>query len=257
MSGRGSRGLDAPFEAPRPPPVRRGPAPGEPPGWGVPERATPQPGESGRDGLGQVRARRTPSQGAITRRRLAVRSSKLLLPLGALVLLASVALWPELNRMLQAGRNTLHALLAVEGTAGRMLDPRYRGVDARGRPYMVTADTALQDGPERVNLKAPKADVTLQNGTWLMVRSRDGVYMQHAGQLDLSHDVWLYRGDGTTMTSETADIDLKQGAAASNTQTHAEGPFGTLDAPGFALVDKGAVVQFPGPARMVLNGGGR
>ena len=108
-----------------------------------------------------------------------------------------------------------------------------------------------------MNLQVPKADVTLQNGTWLMVQARDGVYMQHAGQLDLSHDVILYREDGTTMTSDTADVDLKQGAAASSSQTHAEGPFGTLDAPGFSLVDKGAVVQFPGPAHMVLNGARR
>ena len=118
----------------------------------------------------------------------------------------------------------------------------------------ITADTATQAGPEPVNLTAPKADVTLQNGTWLMVQSRDGVYMQHAGQLDLSHDVLLYRQDGTTMTSQTADVDLRQGAASSDQPTHAEGPFGVLDAPGFALVDKGAVVQFPGPAHLLLNG---
>jgi lipopolysaccharide export system protein LptC len=48
-------------------------------------------------------------------------------------------------------------------------------------------------------------------------------------------------------------MDLKSGAAASSQPVHAEGPFGTLDAQGFALVDKGAVVQFTGPARLVLN----
>ena len=41
----------------------------------------------------------------------------------------------------------------------------------------------------------------------------------------------------------------------SSDRTHAEGPFGTLDAQGFVLVDKGAVIQFQGPAHMVLNGG--
>jgi lipopolysaccharide export system protein LptC len=35
---------------------------------------------------------------------------------------------------------------------------------------------------------------------------------------------------------------------------HAEGPFGTLDAQGFALTDKGSVIQFTGPGRLVLNG---
>jgi lipopolysaccharide export system protein LptC len=34
---------------------------------------------------------------------------------------------------------------------------------------------------------------------------------------------------------------------------HAEGPFGTLDAQGFAVTDRGAVIQFPGPGRLLLN----
>ncbi len=201
--------------------------------------------------------RRAPSQGSITRRRLAVVASKWLLPLAALLLLAVVAMWPELDRMMQAGRASMRRLLAVEGTAGRMLDPRYRGMDARGRPYTITADTATQAGAERVNLVNPKADATLQNGTWLLVQSHDGVFLQHSGLLDLSHDVVLYREDGTTLTSAAASVDLKQGAASSDQPTHAEGPFGTLDAPGFTLVDKGAVVQFPGPAHLLLNGAGR
>lgn len=86
-----------------------------------------------------------------------------------------------------------------------------------------------------------------------MVDAQRGVFMQHAGQLDLSGEVVLYRDDGVTLRSDSAAIDLKQGAAAGTEQTHAEGGFGVLDAQGFALVDKGAVIQFTGPARLVLN----
>ena len=75
--------------------------------------------------------------------------------------------------------------------------------------------------------------MTLADGTWLMLQSKHGVYLQHANQLDLSHDVTLYRDDGTTMTTASASVDLKNGAAASAEPTHAEGPFGTLDAQGF------------------------
>jgi lipopolysaccharide export system protein LptC len=49
-------------------------------------------------------------------------------------------------------------------------------------------------------------------------------------------------------------MNLKLGAGDSDQYTHAEGPFGTLDAQGFTLVDKGAVIQFHGPARLVMNG---
>ena len=135
-----------------------------------------------------------------------------------------------------------------------MIDARYHGIDEKGRPYTLTAATAQQDGPERVNLTIPKGDITLEDGTWLMLQAKQGVFMQHINQLDLSHDVTLYRDDGTTLVTASASIDLKNGAAAGAEPVHAEGPFGTLDAQGFTLVDKGANIQFAGPAHLVLNG---
>jgi lipopolysaccharide export system protein LptC len=91
-----------------------------------------------------------------------------------------------------------------------------------------------------------------------MLQSKQGVYMQHAQQLDLSHEVTLYRDDGTTMVTASASIDMKNGAAAGSEPVHAEGPFGTLDAQGgFTLVDKGTAVQFLGPAHLVLSGAGQ
>ena len=86
-----------------------------------------------------------------------------------------------------------------------------------------------------------------------MVQSRSGVYTQHAGQLDLSGDVVLYRDDGLTLLTDAATLDLKAGVASSADRVHAEGPFGTLDAQGFAVVDHGSVAQFTGPGRLVLN----
>ncbi len=187
------------------------------------------------------------------RRRIGVQVAKYLLPFGALLLLCSIALWPELNRTIERGRVSWHRLTALSGT-GEMMRPRYHGLDGRDRPYTVSAATAEHAGPERINLNAPVGDVTLANGTWLLVRAVKGVFLQHVNLLDLSGAVTLYRQDGTTMTSATATLDLKQGAATSSDYTHAEGPFGTLDAQGFTLVDKGSIIQFHGPATLVLNG---
>jgi lipopolysaccharide export system protein LptC len=88
-----------------------------------------------------------------------------------------------------------------------------------------------------------------------MVKAKQGVYMQHSDLLDLSHDVTLYRDDGTTMLTASASMDLKQGAGSGAEPVHAEGPFGTLEAQGFTLTDKGALIDFTGPAKLVLNGG--
>ncbi len=179
--------------------------------------------------------------------------TKWLLPLGALLLLASVALWPEIARVKDQGRIAFRRAFSVEPDSGRMKQPRYRGVDERGRPFTITAESAMQDGPLRVDLVQPKGDLVPDDGSWIMVEAHEGVYIQHAGQLDLSHDVVLYRDDGTVMRTQSAAIDVKQGAGASNDMTHAEGPFGVLDAQGFTLTDKGATIQFHGPARLLLN----
>jgi lipopolysaccharide export system protein LptC len=197
-------------------------------------------------------ARHVPTRGGILRRRLMIRSSKFFLPAAAVLLLSLIALWPELNTTDRA-RFAFHGLSASLDGA-RLTDAHYKGVDERGRPYTVTAATATQHDADRVDLTIPDADMTLENGTWLNVKSKQGVYMRKDQQLDLSHDVVLYRDDGTTMTTASATVAMKDGAATSAVHTHVEGPFGTLDATGFTTVDKGAAIQFWGPARAELNG---
>ena len=170
----------------------------------------------------------------------------------ALALLAAVALWPEIDRANEHNRFGFGAL-SGEIDGARLTHARYRGVDESNRPYTITADIARQETPERVELTMPVADLTEHDGSWLMLRARHGTYMQKVDQLDLLHDVVLYRDDGLTLTTASAAIDLRNGAAASGVTVHAEGPFGTLDSEGFTLVDKGTAVQFAGPARLVMN----
>jgi lipopolysaccharide export system protein LptC len=199
------------------------------------------------------RVRKPPSAGRLARRRFAVNLTKWTLPVGALLLLSSMALWPELGRIRDQERLSLQRMASAVGGA-TLTDARYRGVDEQGRPYTVTAASAQQVTDDRINLTTPKADITLANGTWLMLQSKRGVYLQNTNQLDLSQDVTLYRDDGTTVVTASASIDLKQNAAAGAEPTHAEGPFGTLDAQGFTVTDKGTAIQFTGPAHLVLNG---
>ncbi len=214
-------------------------------------RSRPQAGAHERHFAGDVPLRRPPSPSGIARRRLLIRLTKFLLPLAALALLALIAAWPEIDRA--KDHRLSFSQFSAEVDGAKLTDARYRGVDEQGRPYTITARTAKQVTQDRVNLTIPVGDVSLKDGSWLQVRSKDGVYLQHSGNLDLSHEVILYRDDGTTMTTESAAIDLKNGAGAGSEPVHAEGPFGTLDAQGFVLTDSGGAIQFSGPARLVLN----
>ncbi len=200
-----------------------------------------------------VRVRRLPSPGRLARRRLMIRGAKLALPALALALLASLAVWPELQREVGRAQAEAQAVAKVQGATVK--GARYRSIDERGRPYTLTASIARQAGENRVDLTDPKGDLTLQNGTWLMLQARQGVYRRRDNALDLSRDVTLYRDDGTTMTTASAALDLKSGAAAGAEPVHAEGPFGRLDAAGgFTATDRGAQILFTGQSHLLLNG---
>lgn len=203
--------------------------------------------------IGAARFDRRPSRRGQARRRALITTTKLVLPGIALALLTTMAIWPEINQREAETRHNMRDMAAVTGAT--LTDAHYHSVDDRGRPFTVTARTATQVNPDRINLTQPKGDVTETNGTWLELQAKNGVYRQNERSLDLSSDVMLYRDDGTTLRTQSASIDLKEGAAAGAEPVHAEGPFGVLDAKGgFTLMDKGTQVLFAGPAHLVLNG---
>jgi lipopolysaccharide export system protein LptC len=218
----------------------------------------PETSEIGRTGgylavVSRRGERQVPTPGGMARRRWMITATKYLLPTVSLLLLATIAVWPEMERATDHARlvmNSLHA--TVDGA--RVLNARYNGVDEHGRPYTVTARTATQRDADRIDMTTPNADMTLENGTWINVKSNQGVYTRKARQLDMWGEVVLYRDDGTTMTTASATVDMEPGAASGAELTHIEGPFGTIDATGFTTVDKGAAIQFWGPARANLNG---
>jgi lipopolysaccharide export system protein LptC len=206
-------------------------------------------------GGGITRDRVLPTPGRIARRRFVINLTKWVLPAAAMVLLALIALWPEIDSAANKARLAMsHVSGEVEG--GKLIEARYNGVDEKGRPYTLTAATAWRIDAQKVGLTLPKGDITLENGTWLMLNSKEGTFVQGLNQLDLMKDVTLYRDDGTTMHTESASIDMKAGAAGGSEPVHVEGPFGVLDARGFTVMDKGNAVDFSGPAHVVLNGAG-
>lgn len=216
----------------------------------------PRPRAPGNDrltALGPSRRRSVPSARVIARRRVVVVSTKWLLPILAVALLSLIAVWPEMARVAEESRIAIRRMSAALADGATLVNPHYRGTDARGRPYTLTADSATQAGTERFNLVSPKGDAALEGSRWMMVQSKAGVFLQHRDQLDLSGDVQIYRDDGVTIRTQSAAVDFKAGAAASGERTHAEGPFGQLDAQGFTLLDKGSAIQFQGPSRLILN----
>ncbi|MDB5369782.1 MAG: hypothetical protein JWP20_1340 [Roseomonas sp.] len=201
------------------------------------------------------RARVQISKGSIVRRRVLVRLAKLLLPVGALALLAAIALWPEFDSAEDRGRMAFRRATQVAAEAMRISGARYQGVDEQNRPYNVTATSAVQqDQTGLIDLDKPRADILLTNGAWLLLESQEGEYDRPKNLLDLQGDVTLWHDNGTTMKTDAAHINVHAGEAESDRPTAAQGPFGTLESEGFRLRDRGQVVFFTGRSHAVLEG---
>lgn len=198
-------------------------------------------------------ARAAPNAAGIARRRRAVRWGKRLLPVGALALLGSIALWPELERFRRVGHEAIREASALRAANGIMTRARYRGIDSHGYPYTVTSSSAHQTSPDRVDLVEPVADMMQSGGRWLLVRADRGVYAPHEQVLDLEGHVWLYRDDGTMMWAPTSTLDVRKDVDVSRDWVHIEGPFGVLDAQSYFMGGHDGLGQFAGPARLVLN----
>ncbi|MDT8871038.1 LPS export ABC transporter periplasmic protein LptC [Komagataeibacter rhaeticus] len=136
-----------------------------------------------------TRTRLLPNAADLARRQTIMRSAKWMLPLLALVLLGSIAAWPAVQRAVIMHTGTMAQMSHVRVKSGSMLNPTYRGLDEHGRPYMITADEARQISSERIDLTNAAADTLMDNGNWLYVTASEGVYIQHAQMLDLTHAV--------------------------------------------------------------------
>lgn len=198
------------------------------------------------------RNRHIPTPADLARRRSFLGAAKWALPTLALLLLGSIAVWPELSRLVNENRAAMREMAKMKVESGNMEGAIYRGLDEHGRPYMITARLTHQTGPDRVELTDPEADIFMDGG-WADVRAEHGVYMQHEQTLNLRDHVVLYRDDGTLMNGVTSDIDLKQSVLASDDWVHAEGPFGVLDAQGYFIDQHAGLLQFTGPQRVIRN----
>jgi len=180
---------------------------------------------------------------------------KFLLPAAAFVLVALVLLWPQIERTEKSIRRTLMSALSPEDIENvQIVGPRYRGVDERNQPYLLTADLARQSGTDNdlVSLSAPKADMTLQDGTWLALTAKSGAYHQKGEKLDLLGEVSIFHDSGYTVQTDEARIDLAGGTAEGDQPVVAHGPLGSLESEGFRAFDKGQVIIFTGKARLVI-----
>lgn len=183
-----------------------------------------------------------------------VQMMKLLLPLVAVILLIMIIIWPHLHgesRQFSIGFSNIEISDAKDPS---MINARYVGTDNDNQPFAITADIAKKtdDITQSILLELPKADLTLQDGSWVVLTAQTGLYDRPTQYLELEGDVNVFHDSGYEMHTESAAIDLANGSAQGYSEVIGQGPFGQINAEGFRLIDKGRTIVFTGKTSATL-----
>jgi lipopolysaccharide export system protein LptC len=191
---------------------------------------------------------------ASTRYSVFVSLMRFVLPAVALVLVAVVVVWPQIHTGKLRFRLNFATVSPNSANTLAMVKPRFTGLDAGQRPYTVTAEAATQvaGGSPLLDLDKPVADVTLKDGTWVVLRSTEGTYNQSTRDLDLRGRVNLFHDKGYEFETARAFLNLTDGTAHGEEKVQGQGPFGHLTSEGFRISEHGKYVVFTGRATLIL-----
>lgn len=136
----------------------------------------------------------------------------------------------------------------------RMAKPRFAGVDAKGQPYEITADEAMQASGERevVELVNPRA-VTRGLKEDTVVSAQKGVFRSEASRLELRDEVTLeHRIGGETYVLRTpaATVAIRDETVQTTAGVEGVSQAGTLRADRMRAYNGEGRVVFEGNVRM-------
>lgn len=177
-----------------------------------------------------------------------IRLMRVVLPLLTVAAIAFVIAWPSL-------RNDKSAAVPADPGGPQMLNSRYSGVDEQNRPFTITADSAIQSArnADTVDMVNPLAEMALEDGSWVALKSNSGHYNQKEGKLVLDGNVEVFHSLGYQVKTEQAFADVHSGTAWGDRAVSGHGPGGQVDALGFRIFDRGATIVFTGDSKLILR----
>lgn len=181
---------------------------------------------------------------------------RLVLPAIAILLIGLVVLWPYLTPE-RSGFQIGFADVEDSVESMSMIDARFVGTDENNLPFTVSAERVdnLVPGATEMVLRSPAADMTLEDGSWVMVRSKTGEYKVEAKSLDLVGDVEMFHDGGYEFRTSRASVDLGRGVITGSEPVAGHGPFGEVTAEGFQVKDEGRSIVFQGQSRLFIYPG--
>ena len=184
----------------------------------------------------------------------AVALMKVIFPAAAVILAGLVLFWPQINPL--QGRFRLKPVqVSIDDLSNlRMASPRVLGTDKKNEPYTITAEVATQaaGGSDVTELKAPKGDISLTDGSWIEMNAEQGQYNKKTRVLDLWSHVNVFHDSGYELRTERAVADLGQGSVAGDDPVEGHGPDSLVQGEGFRIYDKGGRIIVTGKSKLVI-----
>lgn len=182
-----------------------------------------------------------------------VRLLKIVLPVLAIVLVGVVVARLSRNPI-QEVESAVNQQEETKPGQIEVTGARYEGADEKGRPYTLIADRAdrVEGSEDSVRLEGLKADATLEDGSWISVTAKTGLYAVKAETLALTGGVTAYHDSGIEAALAHVSIDLKERKAVSDARIKASGGMGEIEAVGFETFDRGERVVFSGPVHLKI-----
>jgi lipopolysaccharide export system protein LptC len=188
-----------------------------------------------------------------------VKKLRIALPVSVLVIVTILLIWPkieiELSQQRFAPVKTDTATLEKAARENRLSDAKFSSVDAKGRPFTISAAQAFQDNTNSdvVQLTTPQGSIQTSDTQDMQAKAATGVYLQKDQILELRDDVVITRSDGTIIKTATLKIDLKLNDLSTQSAITITSPQGDLQAANMTSKNNGAVTIFGGPVRLELK----
>lgn len=182
-----------------------------------------------------------------------VKVMRVAMPAASVVLLLAVLVWPlisgqEMSFVLSKDR------VEVSPERLRMESPHYRGTDARGRPFEITARRAVQrtSATPIVELVDVAARMTMSNDV-VHVEAEKGSYDLDQEQLRVTGPLVLTTDRGYHLTTRDAVVDLPSKTAYGSDGVEGRGPLGEFRAQRFRANIDAETVVFEGGTHMRIT----
>jgi len=175
------------------------------------------------------------------------------LPIVAGMLVAAVLAYSFIPRNPSGVTVTMERMGKVDNDLA-MIKPRLTGSDAKGNPFVITADVAVQDrrNTRRARLKNVQADMTTDQQRWISATAATGLFDMNASTLALAGGISVYSDSGYEMHTATGNIDIKRGIFHGPGEVHGQGPLGTFRADRFQIDRATRQMMLIGNVQMIM-----